>query len=329
MINLGGFKTAVKYLFTKERFWRSYQKGNKMNIAGTLELGLIYAILAMGIYVSFRIMHTPDLTVDGSFTLGLAVSAVLSAAGAPIWGLIIGAAGGAGAGGLTGFLQTKAGIHPLLAGILTMTGLYSVNLAIMGGSPNVTLLNSDTVFKIMRSNFISLDKDATELILCAVISALCICVLIWFFKTGAGLRIRATGDNDAMVRASSINSDIMKLAALSISNAFVGLSGAVLAQYQDYADINAGTGIIVVGLASVIIGEVIIRKQSVAGGLFAALIGAVVYRFLIALALKTDFFPAYMLRLVSAVIVAVTLSIPRIRELLTERRLRKENRQNA
>lgn len=300
-----------------------------MNIAGTVELGLIYAVLAMGIYVSFRIMHTPDLTVDGSFTLGLAVSAVISAAGFPILGIITGAAGGAGAGALTGFLQTKAKIHPLLAGILTMTGLYSVNLAIMSGSPNVTLLNSDTVFKIVRTTLPSADKDAVELVLCAVICALSIAVLIWFFKTGVGLRIRATGDNDAMVRASSVNSDAMKISALSISNAFVGLSGAVLAQYQDYADINAGTGIIVVGLASVIIGEVIIRKSTVAAGLTAALTGAVLYRFLIALALKTDFFPAYMLRLVSAVIVAVTLSLPRIREIISERRMRKESRLNA
>lgn len=300
-----------------------------MNIAGTIELGLIYAVLAMGIYISFRIMHTPDLTVDGSFTLGLAVSAVISAAGFPVLGILIGTIGGAGAGALTGFLQTKAKIHPLLAGILTMTGLYSVNLAIMSGSPNVTLLNSDTIFKLMRASLPAADKDAVEIILCAVICALCITVLIWFFKTGIGLRIRATGDNDAMVRASSINSDVMKISALAISNAAVGLSGAVLAQYQDYADINAGTGIIVVGLASVIIGEVILRKPTVAGGLLAALIGAVVYRFLIALALKTDFFPAYMLRLVSAVIVAVTLSVPRIRELLTERRLRKESRLNA
>lgn len=300
-----------------------------MNIAGTIELGLIYAVLAMGIYVSFRIMHTPDLTVDGSFTLGLAVSAVISAAGYPVFGIIIGAAGGAGAGALTGFLQTKAKIHPLLAGILTMTGLYSVNLAIMSGSPNVTLLNSDTIFKLLRTNIPTADKDAVELILCAIICALSIAALIWFFKTGAGLRIRATGDNDAMVRASSINSDVMKISALAISNAAVGLSGAVLAQYQDYADINAGTGIIVVGLASVIIGEVILRKPTVAGGLAAALIGAVVYRFLIALALKTDFFPAYMLRLVSAVIVAVTLSVPRIREITAERRMRKEGRLNA
>lgn len=300
-----------------------------MNIAGTIELGLIYAVLAMGIYVSFRIMHTPDLTVDGSFTLGLAVSAVISAAGYPVFGIIIGAVGGAGAGALTGFLQTKAKIHPLLAGILTMTGLYSVNLAIMSGSPNVTLLNSDTIFKLLRTNIPTADKDAVELILCAIICALSIAALIWFFKTGAGLRIRATGDNDAMVRASSINSDVMKISALAISNAAVGLSGAVLAQYQDYADINAGTGIIVVGLASVIIGEVILRKPTVAGGLAAALIGAVVYRFLIALALKTDFFPAYMLRLVSAVIVAVTLSVPRIREITAERRMRKEGRLNA
>lgn len=297
-----------------------------MNISGTLELGLIYAVLAMGIYISFRVMRTPDLTVDGSFTLGLAASAVISAAGYPALGLILGAAGGAGAGALTGFLQTKAGIHPLLAGILTMTGLYSVNLAVMSGSPNVTLLQSDTLFKLTRTAIDSLDKDAADLILCAVICAAAAAVLIWFFKTGTGLRIRATGDNAAMVRASSINSDTMKISALSISNAAVGLSGAVLAQYQDYADINAGTGIIVVGLASVIIGEVIIRKPSVSGGIAAAIAGAVIYRFLIALALKTDFFPAYMLRLVSAVIVAVTLSIPKIRAVYADKRTRRENR---
>lgn len=300
-----------------------------MDILGTLQLGCIYAILAIGIYISFRILHTPDLTVDGSFTLGLAVSAVITAAGQPVWGLVLGLGCGAGAGIVTGFLQTKAGVHPLLAGILTMTGLYSVNLAIMNGSPNLTLLQSETIFKQARAALPHADKDLVILGIVLLVCAACIAALVWFFRTGTGLRIRATGDNDAMVRASSIDSDRMKITALAVSNAFVGLSGAVLAQYQDYADINAGTGIIVVGLASVIIGEVIIRRRSIVWGLIAAAAGAIVYRLLIALALQADFFPAYMLRLISAVIVAVTLSIPKIREVVRDARFRRENSRHA
>ena len=300
-----------------------------MDISGTLQLGLIYSILALGIFITFRVMNTPDLTVDGSFTLGLVVSAVLTVAGNPVLGLILGFLCGAAAGIVTGLLQTKAGIHPLLAGILTMTGLYSINLAIMSGSPNISLLQNNTIFTNLRTLFAQTDKDTILLLTIAVICAVCVISLAWFFKTGSGLRVRATGNNAEMVRASSINSDNMRILAIALANAFVGLAGAILAQYQGYADINSGAGIIVVGLASVIIGEVIVRKQSILGGLLAATAGAVIYRLLIAAALYADFFPAYMLRIVSAVIVALTLSIPKIREIARNSKIKKGEANNA
>jgi putative ABC transport system permease protein len=239
-------------------------------------------------------------------------------------GLLAGFLCGALAGVVTGLLQTKAGIHPLLAGILTMTGLYSVNLAIMGGSPNVSLLQSSTLFSLARTALPTLEKDVIYLIITAALARLCVCALAWFFRTGTGLTVRATGDNDVMVRASSINSDAVRILAVALANAFVALAGAVLTQYQNYADINSGSGVIVVGLASVIIGEVIVRKRSITGGLIAAALGAVLYRLLIAAALYADFFPAYMLRLVSAVIVAITLSIPKLRSLAENAKIRRE-----
>jgi putative ABC transport system permease protein len=199
----------------------------------------------------------------------------------------------------------------------------------MGGSPNLSLLQSDTVFSVLRQTFFAADKDVLTLIAIALLCALCVAALVWFFRTGTGLRVRATGNNAAMVRASSINSDNMRILAIALANAFVGLSGAALAQYQGYADINSGTGIIVVGLASVIIGEVVIRRQSILGGLLAAVIGAVIYRLLIALALYADFFPAYMLRLVSAAIVAVTLAIPKLREVAQNAKIKKEGLRNV
>ncbi len=293
-----------------------------MDILGTLELGFIYALLALGIYISFKIMNTPDLTADGSFTLGLAVSAVLAIAGQPALGIALGALCGAGAGIITGLLQTKAGIQPILAGILTMTGLYSINLFIMGSSPNLSLLGVSNIFYDTQDG-------AATLSLILVFCAAGIAVLTWFFKTGAGLRIRATGNNEAMVRASSINADGARIAAIAVSNAMIATSGAVLAQYQGYADINSGTGIIVVGLASVIIGEAIFRKQSLFVGLLSAAVGAVIYRLLIALALYMDFFPAYMLKLVSAVIVAATLAIPKIRQSVANAKLRKRGERVA
>jgi putative ABC transport system permease protein len=292
-----------------------------MFILGTLQLGFIYSLLALGVFISFRVMNTPDLTADGSFTLGLCVSAMCALAGHPFWGIFAGIAAGALAGAATGFLRTKAGIHPILAGILTMTALYSVNLIVMNGSPNVSLIGKPSLFLLAEKSLPLVDRQITRLMLALLITALCAAILAWFFKTTAGLCVRAAGDNEKMVRASSINADKMRVLALSIANAMIALSGAVLAQYQGYSDINAGTGIIIIGLASVIIGETAMRaglwknaRHSMLGQLIFAALGAVLYRVLIALILRFDFFPAYMLKLLSALIVAGALALPQIQK---------------
>jgi putative ABC transport system permease protein len=292
-----------------------------MFILGTLQLGFIYSLLALGVFISFRVMNTPDLTADGSFTLGLCVSAMCALAGHPLWGIGAGILAGSLAGAVTGFLQTKAGIHPILAGILTMTALYSINLVIMNGSPNISLIGKPTMFLLAQESFPSVPRQVTRAVLALLAAVLCAAILAWFFKTTVGLCIRATGNNEKMVRASSINADKMRVLAIAIANAMIALSGAVLAQYQGYSDINAGTGIIVIGLASVIIGETAMRarlwknaQHSILGQLIFAALGAVLYRIIIAFVLRFDFFPAYMLKLLSALIVAPALALPKIRE---------------
>jgi putative ABC transport system permease protein len=301
-----------------------------MNISGSLQLGLIYSLLALGVFISFRLMNIPDLTADGSFTLGLAVSAVSCIAGHPFAGLVLGMLAGALSGTVTGLLQTKAGIHPILAGILTMTGLYSVNLSIMSGSPNLSLIGMPTIFALAQAAFAGVDRNILRLAITFILAAACVALLIWFFRTGAGLRIRAAGNNEKMVRASSINAQTVRVAAISIANAFIGLSGAALAQYQGYADINSGAGIVIVGLASVILGEIFWRSGAGPGkGLIFAAAGAVIYRLLIALVLHFNFFPAYMLRLVSAAIVALALASPKIQALWLSRAKRRRNAQRS
>lgn len=291
-------------------------------ILGSLQLGLFYGLLALGVYITFRVLNLPDLTVDGSFTLGLAVSAVCTVAGHPLLGLGLATLAGALAGCVTGLLQTKVGIHPILAGILTMSGLYSVNLLVMGARSNLSLIGQDTLFSLLQGAAPFLGKDGSMLFAGVLIAAVCAAVLIWFFKTQLGLSIRATGDNEAMVRASSIPVGAVKVIALAVANGCVGLSGAVIAQYQGFADVSSGTGMVVVGLASVIIGEVIAGKRSVTVGLLSAILGSIVYRLIIALALQTSIFPSYMLKLVSAVIVAIALAIPAVKRALSERKMR-------
>ncbi|MDR1966857.1 MAG: ABC transporter permease [Synergistaceae bacterium] len=297
--------------------------------AGSLHLGLIYGLMALGIYVTFRILNTPDLTTDGSFTLGLAVSASMTVLGMPAAGLVLGIACGALAGAVTGMLQTKLSIHPILSGILTMSGLYTVNLFILGDRSNLSLLGTKHLFSYALAMFPGVGKDIVRLAVAALLVAACLAALSWFFGTHAGLCIRATGDNDDMVRASSINVDRMRIIAIAISNACVGFSGAVAAQYQGFADIGSGVGMMVVGLASVIIGEIFFGRRSVTAGFLSAVCGSVIYRLIIALALKSDFFPAYALKLVSALIVTVALALPAARERLRVARLRKEARRDA
>lgn len=295
---------------------------------GSLQLGLIYGLLAIGVYIAFRILNIPDLTAEGSFTFGLAVSARLTLAGHPYIGILAAILAGAVAGCLTGLFQTKLKIHPVLAGILTMSGLYSVNLLIMGSSSNLSLIGADTVFKILIDTLTGLSKDTVKLLLPLLAVLFVVLILAVFFKTQIGLCIRATGDNEDMVRASSINVDGTKILALAIGNGCIALSGALISQYQGFADINSGVGIIVVGLASVIIGELLCRKMSVTAGLAAAVIGSVIYRIIIALALKYSPFPAYALKLVSACIVAVALSLPAIQAELEFRKGVKRNAAN-
>ena len=298
-------------------------------LIGSLQLGLIYGLLAIGVYIAFRILNIPDLTAEGSFTFGLAVSARFTMMGHPYIGILAAIAAGALAGCITGLFQTKLSIHPVLAGILTMSGLYSVNLLIMGSSSNLSLIGSDTVFKLLQDTFSGVSKDMIKLLIPLVVVILVIILLAAFFKTHIGLCIRATGDNEDMVRASSINVDATKILALAIGNGSIALSGALIAQYQGFADINSGVGIIVVGLASVIIGELVFRKDSVTAGLIAALIGSVIYRFIIALALKYSPFPAYALKLVSACIVAVALSLPAIKYQSELRKIKKGARKSC
>ncbi len=297
-------------------------------VSGALLLGLQYALLALGVYITFRVLNIPDLTVDGSFTLGAAVSAVLSVAGHPFLGLFCAILCGAAAGSVTGFLQTKAGIHPILAGILTMSGLYTVNMAIMQ-APNVSLIGKPRFYEFLYTLFQNGNKDILKIVAVTVICAGLTALLILFFRTVFGLCIRATGNNEDMVRASSINTNVTKIVALSLANALVALSGGLIAQTGGFADINGGSGMIVVGLASVIIGEVLFGKRSLAVGLISAVVGSVVYRLIIALALETNFFTADALKLLSAVIVGITLSVPAIKKVLSEAHTRREARKNA
>ncbi len=293
---------------------------------GGLQEGLFYALLAMGVFISFRILNTPDLTTEGSYTLGVAVSAVLTVAGHPVLGLVCAFLAGALAGSVTGVLQTKVGIHPILAGILTMSGLYTINTAVMGGKPDVTLTKTtifNKLYEVFNINLQAFNKDRaaftmakeiTVLIVAAVLATAVLIALIWFFRTHVGLCIRATGNNEAMVRSSSINAGGMKILGLAVANGCTALAGGVMTQSGGFATISNGAGVLVVGLASVIIGEAIIGKRGVTIGLMSVILGSVLYQCLIRLATSLNVFPAYYLKLVSAVIVAFALALPMLKE---------------
>lgn len=295
---------------------------------GSLQLGLIYGFLAIGIYISFRIMNIPDLTAEGSFTFGLVVAAVFADLGHPILGIVLALAAGALAGVVTGALNVYLRIPAILAGILTMSGLYSVNLLTMDSKANLTLIGVDTIFSLTAPIFGG-DLDLAKTLVNLVLVALAVFLIYTFFKTRIGLSIRATGDNEYMVRASSINIGVTKILALSLSNAIIALSGGILAQYQQFADISSGVGMLVVGLASVIIGEAFLGQRGILCGLCAAVLGSIIYRLLIALAYQTNIFPSAAFRLISAVIVTIALAIPAIKQLLDMQRKRKENLRDA
>ena len=272
-----------------------------------LELGCIYSLVAMALLLSFRVLNIADMTTDGSFTLGIAVSATLSVAGHPLLAIPAAMLAGAAAGFITAFLQTRMKIPSILAGIITNTGLYSVNLAVMGFSSNVNMLKAETLFGLVKPWLGSVHKLVPSLAF-ALLAAL---ALVLFLKTRLGLSIRATGDNPDMVRSSSINTAFTITVGLCVANALTGLSGALIAQYQKTADISMGTGMVVIGLASLIIGETLIPKGKLRGKAFGVILGSVLYRFILAIALKLHL-PSAFLKLISACIVALAIGLPNL-----------------
>lgn len=281
-------------------------------LGGSVELGIIYAIMALGVFISFRTLNMPDLTVDGSFTLGAAVSATLCTMGEPLLALPAALLAGSLAGSITGLLHTRLKIQPLLSGILVMLALYSVNLRVMDNRANIPLINQPTAFGLLQGTSLA---SYAHIAIPLFILLLMVMLLFGFLQTRLGLVIRATGDNDQMVRAIGVNTDSTILVGLAMANSLVALSGALIAQYQSFADISMGVGMVIIGLASVIIGEVVFGTTSLLRRLIAVVLGAVLYRLVIAIALDLGM-PPTDLKLISAVIVALALSGPVIKERL-------------
>ncbi len=295
-------------------------------LQGAVEQGLIYALVSLGIYISYRTLDIADLTTDGTFTLGAATSAILTTLGHPILGVFIAIVAGVLAGLATAVLQTRLKVQPILAGIITMTALYSINLMVMGNKPNLPLLKSNTIFSILER---FLGANYNKIIVVFIIVVIVSLALISFFGTQIGLSIRATGDNKAMIAASSINPAFTVTVGLCISNGIVALAGALLAQYQRFSANDVGTGMVVIGLASLIIGEVVIGRGSVKRCIIGAIIGAILYRIIIAFAMTSNVVSASNLKLFSAIIVAAAISYPTIKSAIAFRLQRKVGNNNV
>ncbi len=292
-------------------------------LIAALGQGALYAPMALGVFIAFRILNTPDLTIDGSFVFGMTVSAYVAITGHPYLALLSGIAAGALAGSVTGFLQTKLKINPILSGILTMTALYTVNYAVLGGQSNLYLQKmvenelgievptaSATVYKLLAFGDA---REISDLVLTAAVTVAVVAGLAVFFKTRPGIAIRATGDNEEMVRSSSINADGTRIAGIMLANGLVALSGALVCQQQRYADLGSGSGMLVVGLASVIIGQAFFGRRGVTVGLVSAVLGSLFYRVILQIAYQIDM-PTYTVKLLSAAIVTVALVLPLLKE---------------
>lgn len=281
-------------------------------VIGALELGFIYALVALALFLSYSILNIADLSTDGCFTLGCAVGAQVAIMGHPILALFAAMAAGVCSGYVMAFLQTKLGVESILAGIIVNTGLYTVNLAVMGFSSNLSLFKCDTVYSLCKGLF----GTTWYKLIVSVLIVLIMCVLLaWFLGTRLGLSIRATGDNAEMVKASSVNPGFTITVGLCISGALTALSGCLIGQYQKTCDINLGSGMVTIALASLIIGETLIGKGTIFRRIAGVILGSCLYRFVIALALRLHI-PAESLKLVSAVIVAVAIASPYLKEKL-------------
>lgn len=315
-----------------------------ISLFGAVESGVIYAIMALGVYLSFRILDFPDLTVDGSFVTGSAVAAISIMNGvSPVIATILAVIAGFMAGCLTGVLHTKGKINALLSGILMMIALYSINLRIMG-QPTLSLLNESTIFRQLESVWEATGIDSFlngilsmfgmerfpptwAIVLIMIIVTLLIKLLTDFYlKTEVGLALRATGDNQKMIRSLSANTDSLIIVGIGISNGLVALSGALIAQHGGFADVGMGIGMIIIGLASVIIGEALFGTRTIQVATLAVVGGAVIYRIVVTLALRVDFLDAGDMKLITALLVIAALVAPKILLARKEKKRRSEKR---
>lgn len=311
---------------------------------GAVESGIIYAIMALGVYLTFRILDFPDLTVDGSFVTGAAVAAISIIHGVPpIVASLLALVAGFLAGCITGLLHTKGKVNPLLSGILMMTALYSINLRILD-KPTVSFLNETTFFKQVQSVW---EKTGIDSLINGLLSSvgltqvpktwaiigvmLIITTIVklltdFFLKTEVGLALRATGDNKKMIRSFSANTDSLIILGVGISNALVAFAGGLIAQHGGFADVGMGIGMIIIGLASVIIGEAIFGTKTIARATLAVIGGAIIYRMVVTLALRVDFLETGDMKLITAVLVIASLVLPNVLKSRKERKRRSEKR---
>lgn len=275
-------------------------------VLSALETGCIYALVALALFISFSLLNIADLTTDGCYTLGCAVGAMVTLSGHPFLALFAALIAGSLAGYVTAFLQTKMGVESILAGIIVNTGLYTINIMVMQFSSVVNIFNCDTIFRYAKE---AIGGEWYKVIVVLIVVIIVVAFLVWFLNTRLGLSIRATGDNAAMVKASSINPAFTITVGLCVANSLTALAGCLLAQYQNSCDINIGTGMVTIALASLIIGETIVGKGGMLRRVVGVIFGSILYRLIVAIAIRMHV-PAECLKLVSAIIVAIAIATP-------------------